>query len=222
MPELSIDEYIDLLRHSDNAGIRANAAWSMGHFRDYRCLQPLLDAVYDEAGAVRARVMEALGSRREPEIADALLVGLHDTDPDVRAMAARAVGSVAPTEATVALMTLLMDEIPNVRAETVQALSKSDEEDINDALVEVFLDDDDATVRHFARQALSERGGTIVISALLEALEAYRDNPPVLIDTIEVLAQLRTKRAKAAYEAFATHDDEGVKATALWALGLLK
>jgi HEAT repeat protein len=89
-------------------------------------------------------------------------------------------------------------------------------------LVEVFLDDEDSTVRHFARQALSERGGAAVISALLEALEAYEDDPAVLIDTLEVLAQLRTKRAKSAFEQLTTHPDEGVKATATWALGLLK
>lgn len=222
MSEMTFDDYKQNLRDHPDAGVRANAAWRMGHLRDYRCLEPLLAAIHDDSAAVRARVMEALGSRREPEVTVAIRHGLSDPDEDVRAMAARAAALVAATELTPVLYELLHDPSPRVVGEAIQALAYSDDDDVGVRLVAVLLANaEEVTVRYFVRQALSHRGGGETVTALVAVL-AQSDAPVgVVIDALEILAQMHVKAARAAVEPLLHHPDEDVQTTAHWALGQL-
>lgn len=222
MTDVTLEDHIDNLRTHPDAGVRANSAWRIGHMRDYRCLEPLLEAIHDPSAAVRARVIEALGSRREPAIIAAIEQGLYDTDEDVRAMAARAAALVAATELTPRLYELLADPSVRVIGEAIQALAYSEDADVGTRLTKMLqIHPDDSTLRYFVRHTLAQQGDIRTVNALIAVL-AQPDTPVgILIDMLEVLAQRRERAARGAVEALIHHADEDVAATARWALGQL-
>lgn len=220
MPEYTLDDYIRLIATHANSKVRSNAAWQLGRYHDFRGIQPLINASTDADAEVRVRVMEGLGAFRDEAVLLPLINGLSDEDAEVRAMAAQALGAVGHSDALASLMNALNDPISEVRSQVIASLGALwGAEGAIQAILNAFIHDEDATVRYASRQTLTKLGGADVVLALIHALNAHPDDAPLLIELIEILASLRAKEARDTLETLLHHPDEGVQATATWAMG---
>lgn len=220
MHEPTIDDLIFRLKH-DDADVRSNAAWLLGRKREFGVLPALTEAITDPDAGVRVRVAEALGGQKGlGDAATPLMHLLADTDADVRAQAARALGALRDPRAGDALVSALSDPDATVRAQAAEALGPLANPDHVAPLLERFLQDDDETTRFAAEQSLKQIG-TDAAPSLIGLLATYQGHPGVLMRLIEVLAALGDPRAAEPVATLRDHSDEGVRATADWAYGLL-
>ena len=85
--EAAADVLIGALKDSD-AGVRRQAAHSLGQMRSARAVPALIDAMKDENAEVRAQAMWALAEVEDRRATPAIAAALKDSDPKVRARAA--------------------------------------------------------------------------------------------------------------------------------------
>lgn len=86
----SIDLLIHALRDQDYSSIRWRAAIALGHRKDPRATEPLIDALTDSNLHVREEAATALGAIGEPDAVQALISLLEDPARSVRQRAREA------------------------------------------------------------------------------------------------------------------------------------
>ena len=101
--EAAADVLIGALKDSD-AGVRRQAAHSLGQMRSARAVPALIDAMKDENAEVRAQAMWALAEVEDRRATPAIAAALKDSDPKVRARAASALAEFEDPAALDALI----------------------------------------------------------------------------------------------------------------------
>ena len=219
MTDFSFEDYLFLLKNGADDE-RRNAAWYLGRQRDMRTVEPLLAALGDSDADVRLRVVEALGNLKESRVVMPLVSALAEDDPRVRAAVIASLGRQGDLRAFQAVLDTLADGDAVVRSAAASALATLNDPRAIPPLVNAMLHDDNADVRYFATRTLQTNGGALAVDALLLALHGEPDADQ-LIRILELLATLKDSRAADAVQKLTTHDDEGVRETALWAQGQL-
>jgi beta-lactamase regulating signal transducer with metallopeptidase domain len=106
----------------DDAGVRAQAAWSLGVKGDSRAVAGLVDALKDSSVPVRSQAAWSLGMIGNSASVDALIAALKDPSPQVKARAAWALGMKGAKRAIEPLNDAMKDENPQVRKDAAWAL----------------------------------------------------------------------------------------------------
>jgi HEAT repeat protein len=218
MTEPTYEDYLIFLTDPD-PDVRRNAAWWLGRQRDFRAIEPLIDALGDPDGDVRLRVAESLGNLRDEQTVEPLVTALEDDSGLVRAKAALALGNQGDGRAVPGLIGRLGDDEAAVRSAAAEALGLLPDSRAIEPLVDVVVGDANPDVRHYASRSLDRIGGSRTVDALLAALEQRDPDASARMYIAEVLAGLYDKRAVDPLRTLAESDeDEGVRATAEWAL----
>lgn len=219
--DLTTQDYIERLKNDPKPDVRRNSAFRLGRDRSPTVVEPLLDALNDTDETVRVRVAEALGTRDEAQVVPPLLTTLaNDADADVRRTAAKSLGYIADERAVDGLIAALDDDNADVRASAAEALGNFTLENVAAPLVKIFLHDDDDNTRYFAKQSLTTVKSPAIVTALLDNLQSQTD-AKLIMELVEVLAQIGDSRALSAIQALTSHEDDDVQATAEWAVGVL-
>src|SRR4051812_48451486 len=87
--EQAADALVGALKDSD-AGVRRQAAHTLGEMRSAQAVPALIDALRDQDADVRAQVMWALAETGDRRATTAITGALKDADPKVRSRAAAA------------------------------------------------------------------------------------------------------------------------------------
>jgi HEAT repeat protein len=156
----------------DDAHVRSEAAWALGHIGDARAVEPLVTALADADHQVRLAAAEALGRFRDPRAVDPLLTVLREKGmaAQQRVTAIAALGMSGDTRAVEALLDALHDREPTVRDAASRALS-SIKDARNVAPLMQVLKVEDVTVGAQAAETLAQLGR----SAVAPLLSALRD-----------------------------------------------
>ena len=190
----AVGPLIDALS-DENWHVRKMAAWALGESDvrneakkalllerfggstlDIRSVNPIIRALDDEDAAVRIRAAQALGEINNSEAVDPLIKVLGDEDWHVRDMAAWALGEINDERGIDPLSYLSVKDVDSdVRNEAKKALllerfggSTLDIRSVNPIIR--ALDDEDATVRLRAVQALGEIKNSEAVDPLIEVL----------------------------------------------------
>jgi len=131
-------------------------------------VEPLINALKDEASSVRWEAAGALGKIGEPAV-EPLINALKDEDSSVRWGAAEALGEIGDERAVEPLINALKDEDSDVRWKAAEALVKIGEPAV-EPLIHA-LKDEDSDVRAAAAMALGKIGDERAVEPLTEALE---------------------------------------------------
>ncbi len=216
MTELTLEDYFSLLANGD-VDERRNAAWYLGRQRDSRIIDPLIKAIHDPDDDVRLRVVEALGNLRDDRAVMPLVSALAEENPKIRAQVVASLGRQGDFRAFQAVLDLLQDGDAGVRTAAAEGLGKFPDNRAIMPLISTMLDDEDDDTRYFASKSVLAIGGAPVVDGLLLVLQTQ---PPAgsIITVLEILAELKDRRAIPQIESLQNHDDEGVSATAKWAL----
>ncbi|MFP4055702.1 MAG: HEAT repeat domain-containing protein [Candidatus Brocadiia bacterium] len=140
-------------------------------------LEPLLDALSDEAPEVRAAAAETLGrvgilswKRKLVQSAvEPLLARLADDAPSVRANAAKSLGAIKEPRAVAPLVKARTDPAAEVRAAAAEAMGRMDGPEAFNAIL-IALTDREGAVRASAVAALKRKKDTRVVGLLCGAL----------------------------------------------------
>ncbi|MEQ8674769.1 MAG: HEAT repeat domain-containing protein [Aggregatilineales bacterium] len=216
MTDLTLEDYFALLANGD-IDERRNAAWYLGRQRDDRVILPLISALADPDDDVRLRVVEALGNLRDDRTVMPLVSALAEDNPKIRAQVVASLGRQRDFRAFQALLDLLYDGDAGVRTASAEGLGKLPDDRAIMPLISVMLDDEDDDVRYFASKSVLAIGGKNVVDGLLLVLQS-QPSAGSIITILEILAELKDVRAIPQIEALKTHPDDGVSATAKWAL----
>jgi len=181
-----------------DAGVRANAAASLGMLEDRRAVMPLLIALKDMEAEVRREAAEALGRLGDRRSIEPLQGLLHGQPDRVRMAAEKALEAInnhrakpggEPEPPTISgtrtrapaakavdhrglqeLVAALRDNGPQVRADAASALGAVKVREATDALL-TALEDREALVRRTATIALGETRDERATAPLMEALK---------------------------------------------------
>lgn len=205
-------------------GVRVLACQALGRVADPASVPALLSCVHDDSAEVRAGVLWALanvvahGSLTPEERAalfSPIVVMAFDPNDGVRADAAAVMGTLRDARATDALAVLLEDVHPRVRANACASLGLLDDEAGLDALLLVVeTPTEDPLVLVSALDGLghrAERGGLVA-----DASRAER--------AVTAACALAETTAEAEVPTAVQEGESSVadvRATAIWALGLL-
>ncbi len=215
--DFTTEDFIWQLKNSKDPDERLYAAFKLGRDKQPLVIQPLIDASEDEEFTVRVRVAEALGTREEADkVLPTLFTLLKDENPVVRRTAADSLGNVGDATAVNALCDALADADDTVRSHVAEALGEIASDDSAKALVHAFLHDEDYNVRYFAKQSLG-KVGTAAVDALVDVIQET-DDPDLLIEICEILANLADVRSKPVLETLSEHENEALAEMATWAL----
>lgn len=209
-------------------GVRVLACQALGRVADSASVPALLSCVHDGSAEVRAGVLWALanvvahGSLTTEEreaLFSPIVVMAFDPNDGVRADAAAVLGTLRDARATDALTVLLEDTHPRVRANACASLGLLDDEAGLDALLVVAeTPSEDPLVLVSALDGLgrrAERGGL--------AFDGQRAERAVLATCAlaEMAGNAEPPTSAAAPSAQEQSSAADVRATAIWALGLL-
>ena len=89
----AVEALIQALLHSGNSTIRWRAAEALGHIRDIRAIEPLIQAMGDRSAAVSWRAIDALVDIGDPAM-EALTRALDEGNVDIRWGARRAIQDI--------------------------------------------------------------------------------------------------------------------------------
>jgi hypothetical protein len=116
-----IDALTGALKDSD-AGVRRQAAVSLGQMDNARAVPALIEALKDAEPGVKQRAIVALGQLGDARAAAGLAATLKDASPDIRARAASALGELQDRSAVEPLIAAARDANADVRRRVAQAL----------------------------------------------------------------------------------------------------
>ena len=157
------------------AGVRGNAALSLGNLKADEALKDIAALVSDPDHGVVQDAVSALGLLANPNGAEAVHKAFESTDPDIRFQAVTAVTAVDPENAPALLIKSLDDNDAEVRACAAAALGDINAREAANHLA-LLLDDED---RHVALEAAvslarmgDDRGGERLVAALNDRLNA--------------------------------------------------
>ncbi|MBN2380964.1 HEAT repeat domain-containing protein [candidate division WOR-3 bacterium] len=199
---------------NEDKGIRSKAAINLGHLRDKRAVEPLIEALRDcyDAGELTC-IVRGLISIGTPAV-KSLIEVIDDSMPWVRRNAAYALGEIKDTSAVEALCKALESTDIWVRRRAAESLGKIKDLRAVDPLI-VALTDEDLEVRRntvMALRLIKDNRSTLPLTAMLnegdekirirtaQALGLIRDSQavPYLIDALKDKAQGVRKEAAAA------------------------
>ncbi len=220
MTEPTLEDFISRLNDPDT-DVRRNSAWVLGRQRDTQVITPLIDTLQDSAPEVRVRVAEALGNFRRDDIVEALLATLpEEKEPRVREQMIMSISAQEDFQVLALLQSMLCnDEAEQVRVAAAEALGRLPTPESINALI-IAMTQDKGDVPFHAAKALAQIGGEPTVNALLTLLEGDTDTVS-RTHAAEILGQLFDKRAVDPLKKLLNDPDEGVKATAKWALSQL-
>jgi HEAT repeat protein len=90
----ALEPLLDILAGASVGKARRWGAYALGRMRDFRAVNPLIEALGSDDSALRAAVVESLGYIGDKGAFDAVLSALHDPDRGVRLRAATALGAI--------------------------------------------------------------------------------------------------------------------------------
>ena len=147
---------------SPDSAIRANAASSLGRFKDTRAIGPLLASLNDPQSSVRMAAVLSLSAFKDPRVVPPLIAVLSDPDKDVLRAAALSLGILRDPRAITALIRSLSTQRMAVSALTQMA------HDAFPALINA-LHDDDSQVRAGAAETLGQIRNPAAVRPLVAA-----------------------------------------------------
>jgi hypothetical protein len=167
-----VGDLINALKDSD-AGVRKEAAESLGKLADARAVDPLIEALrYDENGEVREMAAWALGQIDDARTVDPLsYTSVKDADGYVRGEAYNALqkstigGNKVDARSVDPIIGALKDEDQGVRYRAAEALGQLKNATSVDSLIEA-LNDENSDVRQKAAWALGEIGDARAVDPL--------------------------------------------------------
>jgi HEAT repeat protein len=180
-----IPTLIELMRHDDDAGVRAASALSLGRFvvlGEFGSLRPsdltlvedaLTDVINDPAEAedVRARALESIGARSEPWVRDLIADAFNSESHRMQVSAIHAMGRSCDEEWLPEVMQLLQNDNPEIRYEAATAAGMIGDEAAVPHLA-FLVHDEDAEVQEVAIDALAEIGGPEARAILKRAVSS--------------------------------------------------
>jgi HEAT repeat protein len=134
----------------------------------------LIGRLSDGQAEVRADAAYKLSDYHDPRAIDALLPLLRDPIPHVRASAAYALYHLDARHIGEDILPLLSDPAVEVRLKAILAIGQCPEPRAISRLL-ALLEDEDDTVRDFARQYGFEGVGALAVPALIERLRDHRN-----------------------------------------------
>ena len=167
-----IDSLLDLLARDPNAGVRAEAALSLGRFvlqaelgrlsasdtdRIERALRKAIDSTA-EAVEVRGRALESIGARSAPWVAELIQRAVESTDRRLSLSAVHAMGRSCDLDWLSQVIDALTSDDAETRFEAARACGAIGDEAATPHLV-AAIEDEDAEVQEAAVAALGEIGG---------------------------------------------------------------
>lgn len=150
----NVDDLILKLK-SEQYGLRASAAMSLGMIGDTRSIDPLIQALNDTNSLVRRSAAESLGKIGDAKAVDNLTVSLKDADWGVRRSAAEALGSIGDAKAVDNLIAALEDKDSEVRAAAARSLGLIGDPRALNLLIQALKNDEDRWVREAAATAIA-------------------------------------------------------------------
>ncbi len=179
-----IDSLLDLLERDPNAGVRAEAALSLGRFvlqaefgrlsaSDTERIERALRKAFDSAAEVvevRGRALESIGARSAPWVAELIQRAVESTDRRLSLSAVHAMGRSCDVDWLPQVIDALTSDDAEMRFEAAIACGAIGDEAATPHLV-AAIEDEDAEVQEAAVAALGEIGGAQA-KETLEALIA--------------------------------------------------
>lgn len=139
---------VDALSNTDS-NIRINAAKALGVVGDNTSIDPLINALKDQAIHVQREAISALRKIGTPAV-ESLIITLSNEEWSMREKAAETLGEIGETRAAEPLIDALQDKNSIVRMAAVKALMKLQDSKIMEPLINVALGDTDSNVRNTA------------------------------------------------------------------------
>ena len=195
---------------------RDMAAWTLGHLKDSRAVEPLIAALKDADKDVRAAAADGLGELNDRRATEPLIAALRDVDADVRWNAASALGQLNDSRAVEPLLAALKDADQRVRQSAVWALGRMKDPRAVEPLI-AALKDADQNVRKSAAWALGQLEDLRAVKPLLVALEDADED--VRTAAAEALGWLKDSWATEPLIAALKDKDQRVRQNAAWMLG---
>lgn len=156
---------------SRDAGLRVNAATSLGRLGDPQSVDALSSAMFDRSPMVRQASANALGRIGDERAARALFKAFRDPNPTVRAYAVHALGrtgqGIGINELEAILATKSDEPNAPLRAEAAKALEAMGSYGVT--ALERGLSSDDPTVRAFSARSLGNIGNPSAVAPLIKA-----------------------------------------------------
>ena len=212
--ERLIGTMIGLLDDED-AGMRSQAAHSLGVMEDGRAVDGLVAALQDDDAAVRSEAVWALGMIESAAAVPGLLPSLQDDDADVRSQTAWALGMIESAEAVPGLVPALHDADAGVRSQTAWALGMIESGEAVAGLV-AALQDADEDVRSQVAWALGMIESGDAVPGLVGALQD--GDPSVRSQAAWALGMIEDESAVEALIDAVEDENESVRRQALWAI----
>ena len=170
---------LDLLRHDEDARVRANVALALGRYvvlGEFERLQPadltaiedaLAETAHDpaEPDEVRARAIEAIGARSEPWVRDLIAEAYTSGVQRLQVSAIHAMGRSCDADWLDEVLEQFRSDDAEMRYEAATAAGMIGEERAVPELVDL-IDDEDSEVQETAIEALAEIGGPEARGAL--------------------------------------------------------
>ncbi|MCI0486522.1 MAG: HEAT repeat domain-containing protein [Blastocatellia bacterium] len=186
-----VDAFIMALKDED-AGVRQQAASSLGSSGDPRAVEPLMAAARDANSHVRQQAIASLGDLSDKRAVDIVLTALKDESPHVRQQAAAALGDLRDGRAVDPLIAALKDENTHVRQQVVAALGDLGDKRAVEGVILALKDENP----HVRQQAAASLGDLRDPRALMPLIAAAKDaNPYVRSQVISALGDLGDSRA---------------------------
>jgi len=136
---------------------REALAETLGHMRDHRATDLLVDMLQDENAGVRTAAADGLARTRDPLTVPSLLEASADPDPWVRRAIVSALGPIETPEALVGLLMAVEDTEALVRTAAARSLAHYPKAQSREAL-ERLCQDLDPSVRLTAARTLCQIG----------------------------------------------------------------
>jgi len=167
-----VEGLLEMLNYKRNWAVREEAAKALGQIRDERVVEPLIEALKDEAKTVRNRAAQSLGRIGDGRAVEPLIEALNDEEWMVKRDALWALGMIGDERAVEPLINILQDKSVDGRSGAVGALGKIGDERAIEPLIEA-LQDTIIHVRQCAAQALGEFGDERAVEPLIEVLKSW-------------------------------------------------